>query len=356
MNIYKYLWAQWGILNSARYKITKSHFGDLKNGWEKINIPFLVQIGFGAKKAERIFEIKSKINQKELFSKIEKLKITVLEISEEAYPNELRNIPDPPPFLWVRGQLPYLLKTIGIVGTRKITQYGKRNTERFTQELAQNQFTIISGLAMGIDSVAHSETIKNNGITIAVLGSGVDKIYPRCNENLAQKILTNKGCIVSEYPLGTRPLKHHFPARNRIISGLSKGVLVVEGGVKSGALITAKFALEQGREVFAIPSMIYQNCLSGTNQLIRKGEAKLIEKTEHILEEFQFKNQTQANDEIPKFTQDENLILKEIKNGPTTIEDIIFKTPFSLSEISVHILNLQLKGVIHEVDQKWMLA
>lgn len=219
------------------------------------------------------------------------MQIEKISINEKEYPQQLKNIYDPPQCLYVLGNKNILnQKGIAIVGSRKCTNYGKEMAIKISEELSKNKINIISGLAIGIDSYAHFGNIKiqNNkneyGKTIAVLGSGIDQIYPKQNVELARKIIQTGGCIISEYPIGTMPKKEHFPQRNRIISGLSIGVVIVEAQEKSGALITADFAIEQGREVFAVPGSIYSTTSVGTNKLIQQG-AKLVMCFEDILSE-----------------------------------------------------------------------
>lgn len=215
------------------------------------------------------------------------MKIEEISIESEEYPEQLRNIYDAPLRLYVLGNKALLSgKGIAIVGSRKATKYGEKIALQLSERLSENGINIISGLALGIDTCAHLGTLQKNNIgkTVAVLGSGLDEIYPKQNIELAKKIIKNGGCIISEYPLGTKPEKLNFPQRNRIISGLSKGVVVVEASGKSGSLITAEFALEQGREVFAVPGNILDFTSVGTNNLIKQG-AKLVTNYMDILEE-----------------------------------------------------------------------
>ena len=198
------------------------------------------------------------------------------------YPEKLKNIYDSPKKLYVIGNKNLLYKKgIAIVGTRNATAYGKKVAYDFAKELSENDIVVISGLALGIDTYAHIGALK--GGTIAVLGSGIDQIYPKENVELAREILKNNSCIISEYPLGSKPERLHFPQRNRIISGLGEGVLVVEANKKSGALITAEFALEQGKEVFVVPGDIRKPQSEGTNKLIQDG-AMLVTVGKEILE------------------------------------------------------------------------
>lgn len=215
------------------------------------------------------------------------MKIEEISIESEDYPKQLKEIFDAPLKIYVLGNKEILKQNgIAIVGSRNATEYGKKVTLKFSKELSEKGINIISGLAIGIDTHAHLGTLKHTskGKTIAVLGSGLDEIYPKSNIELAKQILKSGGCIISEYPLGTKPEKIHFPQRNRIISGLSKGVLVVEASEKSGALITADFALEQGREVFAVPGNISSITSIGTNNLIAEG-AKMVRNYMDIIED-----------------------------------------------------------------------
>lgn len=215
------------------------------------------------------------------------MKIEEIGIKSGEYPELLKGIYDPPLKLYVLGNKKILKQlNIAIVGSRTATEYGKKIAYQISKDLSNNGINIISGLAIGIDSYAHLGALQSNSIgkTIAVLGSGLDEMYPKQNIELAKQIIKQGGCIITEYPLGTKPEKMHFPQRNRIISGLSKGVLVVEASEKSGSLITADFALEQGREVFAVPGNILNSTSAGTNNLIKQG-AKLVTTYEDILVE-----------------------------------------------------------------------
>lgn len=213
--------------------------------------------------------------------------IEEINIENEFYPQQLKNIYNPPNKIYVLGNKEILKQSgIGIVGARRATEYGKKVAFKFSKELSANGINIISGLALGIDTYAHLGTLQLEckGKTIAVLGSGLDVIYPKQNIGLVKEILKRGGCIISEYPLGTKTEKSHFPQRNRIISGLAKGVLVVEASEKSGSLITADLALEQGKDVFAVPGDIEKSTSIGTNHLIKQG-AKLVTNYIDILEE-----------------------------------------------------------------------
>lgn len=216
------------------------------------------------------------------------MKVKEILIKDKSYPENLRNIYDPPKKIYVLGNIEILnKKAIAIVGSRKATNYGKKVAFQLSDELARRQINIISGLAVGIDTYAHMGALyggNNKGKTIAVLGSGLDNIYPKENIELARQILKNGGCIISEYPFGTKPERLNFPHRNRIISGLSDGIVVVQADRNSGSLITAEFGLEQGKEIFAVPGEITNPVSEGTNNLILQG-AKIVLSVQEILEE-----------------------------------------------------------------------
>jgi len=223
------------------------------------------------------------LSPQQAWEKLEKRKIKFVLPSEKAYPFLLKKISVPPRGLYYQGSLFPEMIPLAVVGTRKISNYGKTVVKKIVQELVNYNFITVSGLAEGVDTIAHQTALKNKGKTIAVLGSGLDNIYPVSNKKLAQQII-KMGAVISEYPLGTSPHRSNFPCRNRIISGLSRGTLVIEAPVKSGALITANFALEQNREVFAIPGTIFQQNSQGTNKLIQEG-AKLVTTINDILKE-----------------------------------------------------------------------
>lgn len=276
-------------------------------------------------------------------------KITTL--NDETYPPRLREIYDPPPVLYMRGELKKEDElAVAIVGSRKTSPYGRWVTEKISQELASHGVTIVSGMARGIDSVAHLGALSSGGRTIAVLGCGIDRVYPPENRVLFSRIIDH-GAILSEFPMGSPPEGSHFPKRNRIISGLSIGVVVVEASEESGSLITAHYALEQGREVFAVPGNIGTKGSRGTHLLIRQG-AKLIESGEDILEEIlpQWKREKERFIEIespaPELTQEERQIYDQLGENPLHIDTIIRASGLDPGKVSSLLLNLELKGLI----------
>ena len=221
---------------------------------------------------------------------MQKYNIDIVGIEDKEYPSLLKEIDNPPICIYIIGRKDILNEAnIAIVGSRDATEYGKYVAKDFAHKLCCNGFNVVSGLARGIDSYAHIGAINAKGKTIAVLGNGLDTIFPKENKKIAEEIINLGGCIISEYPLGTKPLRENFPARNRIISGLCNGVLVVEAKPKSGTMITVDFALEQGRDVFVIPGNIDSVNSIGTNELIRQG-AKLVTNPEEIIEEYKIEN------------------------------------------------------------------
>ncbi|OGO78874.1 MAG: DNA protecting protein DprA [Clostridiales bacterium GWB2_37_7] len=269
--------------------------------------------------------------------------------SQEEYPSNLKNIYDPPPILYSLGDLkPEDNEAIAIVGSRKATEYGLKTAEKLASELVQNGLTVVSGMALGIDAAAHKGAIKGGGRTIAVFGCGVTNPQPRSNTNLYREILKS-GAVVSEYPLGIKPIPGNFPARNRIISGLSLGTLVVEASIKSGSLITADFALEQGRDVYAVPGNISSPNSIGTNNLIKNG-AKLVNCIEDILYELPGNYSVKAANAMQfELNKVEALITALLENGKS-IDDLVIETGMEINEILSNVAIMELKGIIKSIN------
>jgi DNA processing protein len=270
------------------------------------------------------------------------IKMTVL--GDDDYPTLLKEIKNPPIFLLYQGSLEGD-KFIAIVGTRRPTSYGIKIAENFARELSRLGFIIVSGLAYGIDTYAHKGALEN-GRTWAILGSSLDYIYPNGNKALADKIKEN-GALISEYPLNTKPSYYTFPQRNRIISGISQGVLVVEAGEKSGALITVSFALDQGREVFAIPGRIIDEKSYGTNKLIQDG-AKMVLNIKDILEEFNIPYIEENEEKDINLSSEENMVLQKLSFDPIFIEDILHDIDMPVSRLIFLLISLQAKGLVDE--------
>jgi DNA processing protein len=274
---------------------------------------------------------------------------------DDDYPALLKEIPDPPPVLFIRGDRSLLSSLqIAMVGTRNPSPMALTTTKAFAKSFATFGLTVTSGLAMGVDQAAHRGALEANGLTIAVAATGLDRVYPAKHKSLAEEVIKT-GALVSEFPIGTQPKPGYFPRRNRIISGLSLGVLVVEAAIKSGTLVTARHAMEQGREVFAIPGSIHNPLAKGCHHLIRQG-AKLIETADDVLEDLGQLSSVAAG--IEGVTTKETLpnamsvdgdyvvLLEKIAFDPTSVDDLIAQTNFTAEEISSMLLVLELQGLV----------
>lgn len=282
--------------------------------------------------------------------------IRILTLVDSEYPPLLREIDDPPLVLYVRGETAFdPARSIAVVGTRRSTRYASLVAARLASQLALKGITVVSGLAAGTDAAAHQGVLDVAGKTIAVMGCGVDRVYPKRNQEIYDGIVET-GSVVSEFPLGTRPAKWTFPQRNRIISGLSRGVVVVQAPERSGALITARLALEQGRDVFAVPGNITNRTSAGTNRIIRDG-AKLVMSVDDILDEYpdllQLKKiavDEEESSEESKLGETEQRVFDLVGLEPVHVDDIIGRADLSPTEASHILLLLQLEGLIEEVE------
>lgn len=284
--------------------------------------------------------------QKDSFEQEINQKINIVKIEDEKYPSLLKKINNPPNLLYYKGDLIKDEICFAIVGTRRCSDYGKEIAFSVAKDLANVGITIVSGMAKGIDAFCHQGALEAGGRTIAVLGTGLDakSIYPQENLKLAKKILENNGCLISEYPPGTPGLKQNFPQRNRIVSGMSLGVLIVEAKLNSGALITANWAKTQKKKIFAVPGSIYSSNSKGTHWLIKKG-AKLIEDAQDILKEFNLEK-TIKKQEAKGNNLEQNLILHCLKSGNLSIDKIIEKTKLPIQTVSANLSLLEFEGKI----------
>jgi DNA processing protein len=332
-----------------RLRALLDYYGDVASAWQA-NPGELRAMGLDKRSVENLVKVRSQLDLEAELNKLEKLNITVFTWDSPDYPELLRNIPDSPPILYLRGALdPQDEWAMAVVGTRQATAYGKECTQFLVSGLAKNRITIVSGLAYGIDTEAHQTAIRAGGRTIAVLGCGVDIIYPAENKKLAQAIMEH-GALVSEYQLGTNPESGNFPRRNRIISGLSLGVLFVEGSFQSGARITADFALEQGRDVFAVPGSILRKSGSGPNHLIQNG-AKLVTQVNDILEELNLtmiSQHAEARAIIPE-NEVEATLLKQLSADPIHVDDLGQATGLAAAEIASILTMMELKGMVRQI-------
>ena len=283
--------------------------------------------------------------------RLEKSGVRALTWHDDDYPARLKEIYDLPPVIYVKGNLtPDDERSIAVVGTRNPTHYGNQVTERLVYDIANSGVTIVSGLARGIDGIAHRTALDAGQRTIAVLGSGLDIIYPREHTNLSEWVADN-GALVSEHALGTRPDARNFPRRNRIMSGMTLGTLVIEAGARSGALITARQALEENREVFAVPGNILSDNSKGTNRLIRESAAKLVTTCEDVLEELNLSAVTRQIEMAALFPEDENEaeLLRYITFDPVHVDEVCRSSGKSAPDVSGTLAMMELKGLVKQV-------
>lgn len=344
----------------TRLKKIKKHFPKFENAF-KASVKELMQAGIKENIAHEFIAARININPDQLVEQLDKEKIKVISIDDKNYPKLLAEIYDPPQLFYYRGQLEKQDEfALAVVGTRKYTNYGKQVTEKIVKDLSRTKLTIVSGLALGIDALAHQATLDTGGRTMAVLGSGLDKqsIYPSANRYLADKIIASGGAVISEFPLGTPPLRHHFPQRNRLISGLSLGALIIEAGEKSGALITAKHALEQNRDVFAVPGSVYSQVSIGTNQLIKLG-AKTVTSASDIIEALNLAQVTDFidNKKIMPESAEEEQVLSYLTHEPIHVNDLIRLTKLETGIINSTLTIMEMKGMVKNLgNMQYVLA
>lgn len=329
-----------------------AYFNSLETAW-RASGGELIKSGIGTLAVEQIQRQRPKINPDAAFEKLLKEDIHLVTIQDNDYPRLLKEIYAPPAMLYVRGALaPDDSFCVAIVGSRLFSAYGQQAASLISADLARAGLTIVSGLAKGIDALAHRAALDVGGKTIAVLGSGADQqsIYPRANKNLAEEIIAHNGAIISEFPVGAAPLAQHFPQRNRIVSGLSLGVLVVEAPRQSGSLITAQAALEQNRDVFAIPGTIFSKSSEGANNLIKMG-AKLVTEADDVLQELNLSSMSQfkENREILPDNEEESLILRQLSKEPIHIDKIVNITKLSTAMVNSTLTLMELKGKVRHL-------
>lgn len=311
-----------------------------------------------AKKAREIAGFRNWAAVEREIEKADKDNIKLVPYGDDRYPEGLSHINASPLVLYIKGNIREVDKyAVAIVGSRKVTEYGRQVSDRLSQELSAAGLTIVSGMAMGVDTISHRGALKAKGRTLAVLGSGIDVPYPASNRELIDSIAAS-GAVISEFPFGTAPLRENFPRRNRIISALSLGVIVVEGVPGSGSLITVKYALEQGKEVFAVPGNIYSSNSMGPNGLIKKG-AKLVERAEDVIEELSLQikgiireNERQHEKPLPRMSRDESLIYDCLKNEPRHIDVIVRGIQMPTGRALSTLTALELRGIVRQAEGK----
>ena len=341
----------------VRMSQLESYFGTLESAWNASAVELKkAHLDDGIVNAITTWRLRLSLDEE--MEKMKRYGVQAFTWHDEEYPARLKEIYDYPPILYVKGIiLPGDEWCLAVVGTRRATIYGKQVTEEIVGDLARNNITIISGLARGVDTIAHQAALEAGGRTIAVSACGLDIIYPPENLELAKQI-SEHGALVSEYPLGTKPKPEHFPRRNRILSGMSLGVLVTEAGESSGVLITADLALEQNRDVLAVPGSVLSPTSKGTNHLIQEG-AKLAQNCQDILQELNLRAVAQQLEfkEIIPASDTESLLLKKLSSEPSHIDEICAGSGLPVSTVSSTLAMMELKGLVKLAgSMKYVLA
>ncbi|MBN1314978.1 MAG: DNA-processing protein DprA [Anaerolineales bacterium] len=337
-------------IGPAKFRALLDYFGSAQNAWQA-ELSELSQVGLDRRTLDSFVQTRSNLNPQQDVEKTLLDNISIHTWDDDDYPRYLKEIPDPPPVLYVKGDLQTRDEwSVAVVGTRRATSYGKHVTRQLVQELVRNGATIVSGLARGIDSIAHQAALDAGGRTLAVLGSGIRKIYPPEHRRLAERV-AESGAIISDFSPDTPPEAGNFPRRNRIISGLSLGVLVIEAGNKSGALITANYALDQGRDVFAVPGNISSRMSYGTNRLIQQG-AKMVISASDILEEL---NMTMVAEQVATqlslpASHEEAQLLKLLSDAPCHVDELSRHAAMPVSMVTSTLTMMELKGMVRQVE------
>ena len=339
-------------IGPIRFKLLLDYFHeDIAAAW-KADSKELAQAGLDAKTIDGFLKQRTTSKPQQELEKLERLRIRVLTLKDKDYPDLLKELINAPPVLYIAGTFKKEEDrfALGIVGTRKVSSYGRQVTEQFARELAEGKVTVVSGLAHGIDTIAHTATLDAGGRTLAVMASGLDTIYPTDNLGLARRIVeSGQGALVTEFPLGIKPDGRNFPARNRIISGLSQGILVTEAPKQSGALITANFALEQGRDVFGVPNSIYSPGSVGVNKLIQDG-AHLVTNVQDILmvlNLFLVPQHIEIQAALPD-NNEERTLLALLSHDPLHIDELIRESGLPTTTVAATLMVMELKGMIKQ--------
>ena len=340
-------------VGTKRCEAMLARFGSLAEAWRATRGE-LKEAGLDQRTVRQIADERPNIDPDAEWQRLEAARVRAITWDDAAYPARLREIDDAPPLLYLKGDLMTQDElAVAVVGTRRPTPYGRQVAEEMSYQLAGNLVTVVSGLARGIDGIAHRAALQAGGRTLAVLACGLDMVYPPEHKKLASEI-AERGALISEQPLGSHPRGDFFPRRNRILSGMSLGVLVVEGDVKSGALITANFANDQGREVFAVPGSVFSTQSRGTNLKIQRGEAKLVIKVDDILEELNLQTAPQQIEmlELSPATDTEAELLRHLSREPVHIDEVCRESGLPISTVSSLLAMMELKGLVREIGSK----
>ncbi len=355
-------WSWMNVLTKKRYDALLGKFGSLEKALENINEEMLRELGCRGDTALNTLTRLEELDPQTYESHVAKRGLSLVSIEDDAYPAALRTIGDPPIFLYWKGDVDVLKQPcIGLVGTRDMTDYGKRVTEHIVPGIVRAGVVTVSGLAYGIDAHVAKETLSAGGRTVAVLGHGLGLIYPKANAALAKEIVEKGGLLLSEFPLDVSPDKFTFPARNRIIAGLSLATVVLEASEDSGSLITADLALDYGRDVFAVPGQIFDPSYAGCHRIISRGLAKLATTAEEILQEVGIVSSTGSAEPQLKLedlqfdSAQEQAIFKALTTMPKPVDDLLMATGLDAGTASASLTMLEMRGLVKNVGGgKWV--
>ncbi len=352
-------WSWMNVLTLKRVEALKTQFKTLDAALENVSLEMLQALGCREDTAMLAMNRLEEFDADAYARLLQKKGIRLFSEEDVEYPDALRTVPDRPVFLYARGDLSILSRPcIALVGSRDMNDEGTRIVEKLVPEMIAAGCTTVSGLAYGVDGAVASETLRASGKTVAVLGSGLGMIYPKAHEKLADQIVEDGGLILSEFPIDTRPDKFTFPARNRIIAGLSLVTVVVQAAEDSGSLITAELALEYGRDVCAVPGSIFDPLFAGCHKIISTGQAKLVTSAADILTEVGIVASARAP-EAPAFESDDPLetsIVGHLSSLPAAIDDLVIKAKLDAATVTATLTVLELKGAARKVGGKWIRA
>lgn len=341
-----------GFVTFRRYTLLKEAYGDMDSVVPIINRELLQKLGCKAETSASVLTMKQEFDAQKTGADMQKRRVQLCSIEDPEYPAILRELPDPPVFLSYIGDLSILEHPlIAVIGTRRMSGYGRRVVEVFVPSFVRSNVITVSGLALGVDAAVAKDTINAGGKTVAVLGHGLGTIHPRSNMQLAETIVQSGGLILSEYPLSFAPDIYTFPARNRIIAGLSLGTLVIEAPKDSGSIITAELALEYNREVFAVPGQIFDDHVAGCHALIAQGRAQLVTEPSEVLRAIGLvpSNTLEQTAFLPR-TDDERVMYETLSGMPQSIDDLSLRTGLNASRIGTALTLMELDGVVGKME------
>ena len=349
-------WSWLGVLTKPRYDAISEIYGNLDDALAQIGAEFLKGLGCRQDTIEKALTRLEGFDAAKYEAELLKRGINFLDLEDEAYPARLREIGDPPIFLYYRGDLSVLDQPcIALVGTRKMSSYGKRVTEHFTESFVRAGVVTVSGLALGIDAEVAKVTLGVSGRTVAALGHGLGMIYPKSNSRLADEIVAKGGLLLSEFPLDQAPDTYTFPARNRIIAGLTLGTVVLEAPAESGAIITADLALDYNRDLFVVPGQIFDENYSGSHALISRGNAKLVMDPTDVLQELGIvaPKSTTASAYVP-LNADEARLMALLTTMPQPVDSLVEKSALTAGKVSALLTMMELGGAVKNVGGGWV--